>query len=89
MPYRPFHLHQRRLLLTPGEPVECQVEIWPTSIVIKKGHRLRVDVQPRDGVGSAPYTHYLADYNLAAQNTIHSSKDKPSYLLLPIIPPKS
>jgi hypothetical protein len=28
------------------------VEIWPTSMVFKKGHRTRRDVQPRDGVGS-------------------------------------
>ena len=67
---------------------ECQVEIWPTSIVIAKGHRLRIDIQPRDGVGSAPYTHYYADYNIQARNSIHSSKDMPSYVLLPIVPPK-
>ena len=63
LPYRPYHKHKQRLWLKPGEIVECQVEIWPTSIVIAKGHRLRVDIQPRDGVGSAPYTHYYADYN--------------------------
>jgi hypothetical protein len=45
-----------------------------------------VDIQPRDGVGSAPYTHYHADYNSGAENTIYSGGDKPSYLLLPIIP---
>ena len=58
------------------------------GIVLKKGHKLRVDIQPRDGVGSAPYTHYHADYNAGATNTIYSGGDKPSYLLLPIIPPK-
>ena len=88
LPYRPYHKHKQRLWLKPGEIVECQVEIWPTSIVIAKGHRLRVDIQPRDGVGSAPYTHYYADYNLQARNTIHSSKDMPSYVLLPVVPPK-
>ena len=86
LPYRPYHAHDERLWLTPDEPVECQVEVWPTSMVFAKGHRIRVDVQPRDGSGSAPYTHYHADYNAGAQNTIHSGGDKPSYLLLPIIP---
>jgi hypothetical protein len=47
-----------------------------------------VDIQPRDGVGAAPYTHYHADYNAGAQNTIYSGGDKHSYLLLPVIPPK-
>ena len=86
--HRPYHKHTRRLPLKPGEPVECEVEIWPTCMVFKKGHRLRLDVQPRDGVGSAPYTHYHADYN-TGENTIYTGGDRASYLLLPIIPPKS
>ncbi len=84
-PYRPYHRHVRRLYLTPGEIVEVQVEIWPTSMVFRKGHRIRLDVQPRDGVGSASYMHYHADYN-SGTNTIHAGGDKQSYLLLPIIP---
>jgi uncharacterized protein len=88
LPYRPYHPHNERLWLKPGEPVECQVEVWPTCIVLKQGHKLRLDIQPRDGVGSAPYTHYHADYNAGAENTIHAGGGKASYLLLPIIPPK-
>ncbi|MBI2296817.1 MAG: CocE/NonD family hydrolase [Betaproteobacteria bacterium] len=88
LPYRPYHAHNERWWLAPNEPVECQVEIWPTCMVFKKGHKLRLDIQPRDGVGSAPYTHYHADYNAGAENTIHSGGDKASYLLLPVIPPK-
>jgi putative CocE/NonD family hydrolase len=88
LPYRPFHAHDERQWLKPNEPVECQIEIWPTCIVLAKGHRLRVDVQPRDGIGSAPYTHYHADYNSGAENTIYSGGDKPSWILLPVIPPK-
>jgi len=68
--------------------VECQVEIWPTSMVFKKGHKLRLDVQPRDGVGSAPYTHYHCDYNAGAENTVHAGGNKVSYLMIPVIPPK-
>ncbi len=86
LPYRPYHAHTERLWLKPGKPVECQVEIWSTCIVLKKGHRLRVDIQPRDGVGSAPYTHYHADYNAGAINTIHAGGRFTSYVLLPVIP---
>ena len=85
LPYRPYHRHVRRLYLTPGEIVRVEVEIWPTSMVFKKGHRIRLDVQPRDGAGSASYMHYHADYNTGT-NTIHSGGDKESYLLLPVIP---
>ena len=87
LPYRPYHKHLRRLWLKPNEIVQVQVEIWPTSMVFKKGHRIRLDIQPRDGVHSAPYTHYSADYN-DGQNTIYSGGDKQSFLLLPIISEK-
>ena len=86
LPYRPYHVHDERLWLKAGEPVECQVEIWPTSIVLKKGNRLRLDIQPRDGLNAAPYTHYHADYN-DGQNKIYSGGDKESYLLVPMDQP--
>ena len=85
LPYRPYHRHTRRLYLKPGEIVQVQVEIWPTSMVFRKGHRIRLDVQPRDGVGSQGYMHYHADYNTGA-NTIYAGGQHESYLLLPVIP---
>jgi uncharacterized protein len=87
LPYRPYHRHLERKELEPGEIVRLDVEIWPTSMVFKKGHRLRLDVQPRDGIGSAPFTHYHADYNSGA-NTVHSGPGRESYLLIPVIPPR-
>ncbi|MBI4195540.1 MAG: CocE/NonD family hydrolase [Betaproteobacteria bacterium] len=85
LPYRPYHAHDERQWLTPGETVPVQVEIWPTCMVFRKGHRMRLDIQPRDGVGSAPYTHYSADYN-AGENTVYTGGSTASYLLLPLIP---
>ena len=87
LPYRPYHTHAGRLWLKPGEIVQVQVEIWPTCMVFRKGHRIRLDIQPKDGVGSAPYTHYSADYNVG-ENTIHTGGGTASYLLLPVIPRK-
>ena len=86
LPYRPYHTHDERQWLKPGETVKVDVEIWPTCMVFKKGHRIRLDIQPRDGVGSAPYTHYHGDYNTGGKNTIHTGGSKASYLLLPVIP---
>jgi predicted acyl esterase len=88
LPYRPYHAHKRRLYLEPGEIVQVQVEIWPTSMLFKKGHRIRLDIQPRDGVGSQHYTHYHADYN-SGTNTIYAGGEHESYLLLPVIPESS
>src|SRR5664279_366740 len=87
LPYRPYHKHTRRLYLKPGEIVQVQVEIWPTSMVFMKGNRIRLDVQPRDGAGSAGYLHYHADYNTGS-NTIYAGGERESYLLLPVIPAK-
>src|SRR5581483_5676825 len=85
LPYRPYHKHARRLYLKPGEIVKVEVEIWPTSMVFRKGHRIRLDVQPRDGIGSQGYMHYHADYNTGS-NTIHAGGEFESFLLLPVIP---
>jgi predicted acyl esterase len=85
LPYRPYHRHRRRLHLTAGEIVQVEVEIWPTSMVFRRGHRIRLDVQPRDGIGSAGYMHYHADYNTGT-NTIYAGGERESYLLLPVIP---
>jgi hypothetical protein len=85
LPYRPYHAHDERRWLAQNETVELNVEIWPTCMVFRKGHRLRLDIQPRDGVGSAPYTHYSADYN-SGRNTIYTGGTTPSHLLLPVIP---
>jgi len=84
--YRPYHTHDERRWLSPGELVKLDIEIWPTCMVFAKGHRLRLDIQPRDGVGSLNYSHYHADYK-TGNNTVYTSPEHPSYMLLPIIPP--
>ena len=89
LPYRPYHAHDERWWLKPGEPVECEIEIWPACMVFGKGHRIRLDIQPRDGVGSAPYLHYPAAYNTGGMNTVHTGGGRASYLLLPVIPPQA
>jgi len=85
LPFRPYHAHLRRQWLKPRETVRLEIEIWPTCMVFAKGHRIRLDVQPRDGVGSLPYTHYSADYNTGA-NAVFTGGDRASYLLLPVVP---
>ena len=85
LPYRPYHSHERRQWLQRGEAVRLDIEIWPTCMVFGKGHRIRLDIQPRDGLGSAPYTHYAADYN-SGTNTIYAGGSRASHLLLPVIP---
>ncbi|HEV7844953.1 MAG TPA: CocE/NonD family hydrolase [Thermoleophilaceae bacterium] len=48
LPYRPYHTHDERQPLTPGEVYELDIEIWPTSIVLPPGYRLALNVRGRD-----------------------------------------
>jgi uncharacterized protein len=48
LPWRPWHSHDENWPLTPGEPADLDVEIWPTSVIIPAGYRLGVSVQGRD-----------------------------------------
>src|SRR5215207_677310 len=47
-PYRPYHTHDEPWPLTPGEPVELDVEIWPTSIVVPAGYRIGLTIRGKD-----------------------------------------
>jgi predicted acyl esterase len=48
MPYRPYHTHDRKQPLKPGQAVELDVEIWPTCIVVPKGYRIALTIRGRD-----------------------------------------
>ena len=48
LPYRPFHPHDEKWPLTPGEFVDLDIEIWPTCIAIPKGYRLAVQIKGTD-----------------------------------------
>ena len=88
--YRPYHSHDELQPLTPGEIVSLDVEIWPTSMVFEAGHRLVLDLQAHDGVGSSLFRHTdpidRAPALLAGTNTIYTGGSRASFLLLPIIP---
>ncbi len=47
-PYRPYHTHDEEWPLRPGEIVELDVEIWPTSVVVPPGYRIGLTVRGRD-----------------------------------------
>lgn len=48
LPYRPYHSHDDLQPLEPGVPVDLEVELLPTSIVIPAGYRLGLSVRGRD-----------------------------------------
>jgi predicted acyl esterase len=81
LPWRPYHPHDERWPLTPGEPVELDVEILPTSIVVPPGFRLVFNVRGCDfdhglgdrGFKDAPYPMH------GTGNLLHDDpRDRPS-----------
>ncbi|MGH9680812.1 MAG: CocE/NonD family hydrolase [Candidatus Acidiferrales bacterium] len=47
-PWRPYHAHDEREPLVPGVPVELDIEIWPTSIVVPAGYRVALTIRGKD-----------------------------------------
>jgi putative CocE/NonD family hydrolase len=78
-------------LLKPGQPYEFTIEMYPTSLVFKRGHRIRLDISssnfPRFDVN--PNTGEPLNNNRrsqAAENTIYLDAEHPSRIILPLIP---
>jgi hypothetical protein len=46
--YRPYHTHDELQPLTPGQIVELDIEIWPTSIIIPVRYRIALSVRGKD-----------------------------------------
>jgi predicted acyl esterase len=89
-PWRPFHPHTSATALTPGEAVELDVEIWPTSMVLRRGDRLILEISSTDQTGAffkmgQDPADRPADV-FDGRNTIHTGPDFPGYLRLPVIP---
>jgi uncharacterized protein len=48
--WRPYHTHKREQKLVPGQPVQLDIELWPTSVVVPAGCRIALSVRGRDYV---------------------------------------
>jgi putative CocE/NonD family hydrolase len=78
-------------LLKPGQAYEFTIEMYPTSLVFQRGHRIRLDVSssnfPRFDVN--PNTGEALNDNRCwqvATNTIYEDAAHPSQIILPVIP---
>jgi predicted acyl esterase len=48
LPYRPYHAHDEKQPLKPGEIYELDVEIWPTCIVVPAGYCVALTIRGKD-----------------------------------------
>lgn len=80
---------EKRELLEPGKVYEVNVDLWSTSLIFNKGHRIRVAVsssnaprfEPNPNTGESKLT---PGKSRIATNTLHLSEAKPSLILLPV-----
>ena len=80
------HLKADYAPLESGEVVPVEVEIIPNAALIRKGHRIRLDIQPFDGFDHGTRHAYDPSYHDAARNVIYTGPDHQSYIQLPIVP---
>ena len=77
-------------LLEPGKVYEFVFELYPTSNIFKKGHRIRLDISssnwPRFDVNPNTGGDLGVERRLEiAEQTIHHEPEQPSHVVLPII----
>ena len=76
--------------LSPGVPTKFEVDMLPTSVLFKPGHRIRLDVTSSDfpnfdrnhNTGGEDWRESILE--VAHQTVLHSA-DHPSRLVLPVI----
>ncbi len=78
-------------LMEPGEVYQVQIALPPTCNIFKTGHRIRVDISssnfprfdinPNTGEPMGRHTD-----TVVAHNTVYLDRDRPSHIVLPIIP---
>src|SRR5579883_1361974 len=81
----------REVLMEPGRVYQVQITLPPTSNLFQVGHRIRLDISssnfPRFDVNpntGEPVGRHT--YTVIAHNAVYLDRERPSHLLLPIIP---
>jgi putative CocE/NonD family hydrolase len=79
----------KRESLEKGRVYEVEVDLWSTSLIFDKGHRIRVAVSSSNAPRFEPNAntgdpHPIEGKTRVATNTVHLSAAHPSHVLLPI-----
>ncbi|MDQ2852319.1 MAG: CocE/NonD family hydrolase [Actinomycetota bacterium] len=79
------HTESEYAPLAKDEVVEIEIGLNPSSALIRKGCRLRVDLQPVVPAG-LPSRTFDESYHTGASNTVYTGPDHLSYIQLPLLP---
>src|SRR5258705_13325412 len=70
------------LPVTPGQPTELPIEVFPTNAVIKAGHSLQIAVGPNDFPHAVPPVSQLSASLAGGITVLHDPAHLP-YIALP------
>lgn len=80
-------------LIEPGKPYLYEIDLWSTSNLFKKGHRIRLDITSsnfprwdRNPNTGNPWGEDREEDMAVARQTIFHDAEHPSSLILPVIP---
>jgi hypothetical protein len=83
-PMRPFYTHTNPQPLTPGEIYRFDIEVLPIAYMLRKGHRIRIEIANGDStLTDAVFTHPYHP-TLIGTDTIHHDAAHASCILLPV-----
>lgn len=87
-PYRPVHIQQEPVPVHPGEVVNYEIAMMPTSVIFKKGHSIELIIRNQDDILSRLGTWgvYMLPFMQTVTHDIHFGEN--TYLYLPVIPGK-
>jgi uncharacterized protein len=83
-PWHPFTKASQKAV-TPNEPTEYKIEIYPTSEIVKAGDRLRLTIGTANTFSSAPNVPTLGQEAGGSITVLHGPRYD-STVLLPIVP---
>jgi hypothetical protein len=96
-PWKPWHKLTRaaRQKVKPGEVVEYAIEIMATANLFRQGHRICLEIMSVDlptGVAGATNAEYVPYHVCSSRTVLHRvyhDANRPSHLLLPMIPERT
>jgi hypothetical protein len=73
--------------LEPGRPYQLTIDLGSTSLILNRGHRLRVDISSSNAPRFAVHPNVWGEGSpQVAHQTVYLGPDHPSLVLLPVVP---
>jgi predicted acyl esterase len=81
---------ERSELMEPGKIYEFEIDLWSTSLILSRGHRIRVAISSSNSPRFEPNPNTgrpsgMNDETKVATNTIYLDAEHPSHILLPVV----